>query len=330
MMDENGMASGNKLLDLPIDDLFKETKNAVQKKDHLELKDIDVLVTRFFCKKVVRQKYDELIDYNKLMVNFLSWFEWGGKKKWEEAGEIVKKWQTILELSQLITQAESPQKAYRELKKSSRGEELVELLMERKLLKPSEIQRALEIKSKQQVSKMLSRFENAGIIVREVDGKNVWVSLGIQGTAVYKEYIEPRKLDMMQLIFETLYLYENNELDKAKEELQRVMKREPRNSLVICLLGIVTLEEGNLFEAGKLFSRAVKIGLNKKSTFLVFSILKEKRRLKHLMDEMWAMNLQGDQISEEIKPALYLYGMVNEYMGNKSRANEYYRLVYQV
>ena len=173
------------LLNLSIEEVFKEAENAVDKRDELRLIDIEKRVKRFFCKKIASHQLEEFGQFNKHMVNFLTWFEWGGEPKWDKAVPLVNKWKTILELSQLIFRSESPLKAYRELKKSSYGERLVTLLYEKKFMKPGEIQKHLNMGKIQQVSNLLSQYEHIGIIVKEFVGKNVWVSLGVQGMRVY-------------------------------------------------------------------------------------------------------------------------------------------------
>jgi hypothetical protein len=97
---------------------------------------------------------------------------------------------------------------------------------------------------------------------------------------------------------------------------------------VTCLLGIINLEKGNLHEAGKLFARTIKIGIKKENAFDFFDVLKTMHRFQPFVENMYKMNFQNDKIIKEIKPALSLYGMVYEYMGNKSRASEYYRMRY--
>jgi predicted DNA-binding transcriptional regulator len=177
------------VLSLPIDGLFKEAQNAVEKRDETRLGDVEKSVKRFFCKKIASHQLEEFDYFNKHMVNFLTWVEWGGEVKWDKAEPIVNKLKTILELSQLISRTGSPRKAYQELKKSSYGERLVALLYEKSFMRPSEIQEYLKIGTIQQVSKLLSGYEKNGVIVREIVGKNVWVSLGVQGVAVYNEYM---------------------------------------------------------------------------------------------------------------------------------------------
>jgi DNA-binding MarR family transcriptional regulator/succinate dehydrogenase flavin-adding protein (antitoxin of CptAB toxin-antitoxin module) len=317
------------LLSLSIEDWDGEARKAVKSRNIKALRNMDFLFVRFFCKNVAKQNFEELSKYNKLMVNFLSWFEWGGKKEWDKAADLVDKWKILLELSKNIVETESPLKAFKELKKSIYGEKLVELLYEKKILKPSEIKEELGIKSMQQVSTLLSKLERSGIIIREIDGKNVWVSLGIQGIAVYQEYLEPQKNEIILLIIKVMQMYKNNELDKSEKELLSLMKKVPRNSLVTCILGTINLEKGNLYEAGRLFTRTMKIGIKKENAFDFFDVLKSIHRFQPFVDNMYKMNLQKDKIIKEIKPALSLYGMAHEYMGNKSRANDCYQILYQ-
>jgi predicted DNA-binding transcriptional regulator len=214
---KNEVEGGVNILSLSIDGLFKEAKHAVEKKNEARLSDIEKLVKRFFCHKISRHQLEEFDQFNKQMVNFLTWFEWGGEPKWDKAVSIANKWKTILELSQLISRTGSPRKAYQELKKSSYGERLVALLYEKKFMRPSEIQEYLKIGTIQQVSKLLSGYEKNGIIVREIVGKNVWVSLGVQGIAVYNEYIEPRLPNMSHLNSEAFKIYDRRDSQKAKE-----------------------------------------------------------------------------------------------------------------
>lgn len=317
------------LLSLPIEDWDEEARKAVKSRNIELLDDMDCLFVRFFCKNVAKQNFEELGRYNKLMINFLAWFEWGGKKEWDKAADIVDKWKILLELSKNIIETKSPLKAYKELKKSSYGEKLVELLYDKKILKPGEIKKELEIKSMQQVSTLLSKFERSGIITREIDGKNVWVSLGMQGIAVYQEYIEPQKNnDIILAIKKARQMYKNNELDKVEEEVLHLVEKAPHNSPMTCILGIIKLEKGNLHEAGKLFARTIKIGIKKENVFSFFAVLESVQRFQPFVNNLYKMYTQRDQIIKEIKPALSLYGMANEYMEKNSRANEYYRLRY--
>ncbi len=327
MKRETELEGSAALLVLSIDELFKEAYKTVEAEDLGKLSDIEILVKRYFCKKIAQFKIEELNRYNKLMVNFLAWFEWGGQPRWEKAIPIIDKLKTILELSQLIYDTESPQKAYKELKKSSYGFPLVELLYEKKMMRPGEIRKALEIKTMQQVSNLLSSFEKAGIVIREVDGKNVWVTLGMPGMSVYKEYLKPGT-PYMRKIIEVLRNYDKSNFEKAEETLRQLKEKEPGNPFVICLSGIIAMEKGDLAEAGKLLTRAVKLGidqLDKRRTFYFFYILELMKRLDHLKDLLFELNTCRDEISKEIKPTLRLLGLLYEYSGNTSRAREYYR-----
>lgn len=321
---ENDSEKSPNLLSLSIDGLFKEAQNAVKKRDEARLNDIEKLVKRFFCQKITRHQLEKFDLFNKHMVNFLTWFEWGGEPKWEKAVPIANKWKTILELSQFISRTGSPRKAYQELKRSSYGERLVALLYDRNFMRPSEIQESLKIGTIQQVSKYLSGYEKSGIIVREIVGKNVWVSLGVQGMRVYNEYIEPRLTNMRLLTIVAFKMYDRNDSQKAIEMLEREKEKTPKNPLVLCLLGLIKLEEGNLPEAGKLIAEAAQTIFEKINIFLFFFVLEKMERLDLLKNGIWKMNTQKDEISEQIRPSLRFLGMLNEYMGKNSRAKQYY------
>ncbi len=323
----NDEKNGVNLLSLSVEGLLKEAENAVIERDEGKLDDIEKLVKRFFCKKVVSHKLEEFDQFNKHMVNFLAWFEWGGEVKWDkkETIVIVNKWKTILELSQLISRSESPLKAYRELKKSSYGERLVTLLYEKKFMKPGEIQNHLNMGTIQQVSNLLSQYEHIGIIVKEFVGKNVWVSLGVQGMGVYNEFIEPKLSNMNHLTMMAFRIYyEENNFQRAKEMLEFEKEKDPKNPMVLCLLGLINLEEVNLYEAGMLFTEAAKATFDKMSIFLFYFILEKMKRLDLLKDGIWKINTQRDEISEQIRPSLRFLGMLKEYNGDTSRAKQYY------
>ncbi|MGD2091810.1 MAG: hypothetical protein PVH61_36895 [Candidatus Aminicenantes bacterium] len=328
MSTETSNGSKSRFLKLSVAELFSEAYTAVESRNIDKLRDIDILLKRDFCKKTTGCLRDKLDDFNKHMVNFISWFEWGGVPKWEKAAEIVGKWKTILELSQLIAQTESPLKAFKEIKKSSYGEKLVRLLYEKKIMKPMEIKVELKINAIQQVSNMLSAYEKLGVIVREVDGKNVWVSLGIQGMAVYKEYIKPPLSSMSTRIIQALREYESKNLGKAIQILREVKQEEPNNPFAVCLLGIVTLDNGDLEEAGKLIYQSVKLGIDKEWAFLVFYILEQMKRLESLKNDLFNLNWQKDEISRQVQPSLHLLALLMEYKLNKPRAKEYERLSY--
>jgi len=179
------------LLKLQVQELLSHAQNSIENKDLEALQHIDLLVKRYFCKSIVRNEFEKLETFSKHMVKLFSWFNRGSKAKWEEGVPIIRKWDTIFELNELILGSKSPQQAYKEMQKSYYGEKLIKLLIEHKMLKPSEIAEKLGIK-KQQVSALLGRFEKVGLIIREVHGKNVWVSLGSEGIRVYKKFIEPK------------------------------------------------------------------------------------------------------------------------------------------
>lgn len=314
---------GVNLLSLSIDELLNEAENAVNKKDEGKLYDIEKLVKRFFCKKVVSHQLEAFDQFNKHMVNFLVWFEWGGESKWdkEETKDIVKKWKIILELSQLISRSESPQKAYKELKRSKYGMKLVEMLYDKSFIRPSEIQGALELGTIQQVSNLLSRYEKNGIIVRENVGKNVWVSLGVQGMRVYREYIEPRLNNMSPLTTAAFKIYEEDS-KKAKEKLEIEKEKDPENPLVLCLLGLINLEDGKLNEAGILLAEAAQKTFAQINIFLFILHLEKIKKLEPFMKGIQTMNTQKDEITKQIKPTLSFLSMFNYYIGNTSRAKE--------
>lgn len=311
------------LLGLSIDDLFKEAYKAIEKKDMDKLGDIGILVKRYFCKKIAQFQIEELALFNKLLVKFLSWFEWGGEPKWKEAVPIIEKWDTILEISQIIYDTDSPRKAYRELKKSPYGQTLAAMLYDRKMMKPEEIRNALNIETMQQVSDLLYNFEKAGIIVREVMGNEIWVSLAMQGMELYCEFIRSDESYLMQLIIGALRDLDRMELDKASEKLKIARGKEP---IAICLLGIVALENGKLEEAGKLFTESVDLGIEQGKIFFIFYILEKMGRLEKLRDGIMMLNFQREDISAKIKPTLRILGMLYEYLGNTPRAKDYYRL----
>lgn len=321
---ENDSEKSPNLLSLSIDGLFKEAQDAVEKRDEARLNDIEKSVKRFLCRKITRHQLEEFDQFNKHMVNFLTWFEWGGEPKWDKAVPIANKWKTILELSQLISRTGSSRKAYQELKRSSYGERLVARLYDKGFMRPIEIQEYLKMGTIQQVSKLLSGYEKNGIIVREIVGKNVWVSLGVQGMRVYNEYIEPRLTNMSLLTIVAFKMYDRNDSQKAKEILEAEREKNPKNPLVLCLLGLINLEEGNLYEAGMLISESAQTIFDKINIFLFFFVLEKMERLDLLKNGIWKMNTQKDEISNQIRPSLRFLGMLNEYMGDTSRANQYY------
>jgi len=325
---ENGLEGSAYLLGLSIDDLFKEAYKAIEKEDIDKLNDIGILVKRYFCKKIAQFQIEELAPYNKLLVNFLIWFDWGGEPKWDKAVPIINEFETILELSQIISDTESPQKAFKELNKSSYGVPLVKMLYEKKMMKPGEIREALNIKTMQQVSNLLYTFEKAGIVIREVDGKNVWVSLGMPGMVMYKEYFKP-ETDFNTIDIRALKSLNPNH-EKSKETLQQLIENEPDNPFLIYLSGIVMLEdEEKLLDAGKLLKKAVLLGLGeiyKRLVIDVFIILENMKRLDSLKDRLFKLNTYEDKISVEIKPTLHILGWLYEYLGNTPRANECHRL----
>ncbi|MGE5342015.1 MAG: hypothetical protein ACM3SY_11110 [Candidatus Omnitrophota bacterium] len=320
------------LLGLSIDDLFNEIYKAVEEKDAVKLGDIDVLLKRHFCKKIAQFQIEELEHYNKLLVHFLIWFNWGGVPKWDQAVPVVNKLDTILELSQLIAETESPQKAYKELKKSSYGVPLVKILFDNKMMKPGEIREALHIKTMQQVSNLLNTFEKAGIVVREIDGKNVWVSLGMPGMAIYREYLKP-EIDFNSQITKALRSLNSNNIEESKKTIQQLIKEEPDNPLLIYLLGIITLnEEEKLLEAGKLLAKAVLLGLDAYKGLLIgiFAILQNNdEKLDFLKNRLIELNFYGDKdkIADEINPTLQILAWLYAYLGNTARAKEYDQLV---
>lgn len=317
--------TANILLKMPIDKLFNEAQNAVEEKDIDRLHNIDLLVKRYFSKQIVRHQFEKLALFNKLLVDFLSWFEWGGEIKWDEAEPIVNKWKTILELSQLISLSESTQKAYKEIIKTANGEMIVALLHEKKMMKPADIKEILELKSIEGLSRELYTLENIGIIVREVEGKELQVSLTPIGIEVYSDYIKPTT-KISQLLNMALKDIEKGELQKAKKTLLRAKKIDPDNPFVFFLLGIIALEKKDLLEAGKLFVKAVQIGLEKEKIFLYFFNLEKMGKLDFLKNRIWELNTQRDEISMKVKPSLRILGLLHEYLGDSARAKEYYRL----
>lgn len=318
------------LLCLSIAEQLNEATNAVEIRDINKLYDIDLLVKRYFCKKIADHKLEALNEFNKLLVNFLAWFEWGGKPQWKEAASIVNNWKTILDLSQRTLLTESPLTAYKELKKSSYGRDLVFMLLDKKVMKPSEIKEALNMNSIQQASNLLSIFEKAGIVVREFRGKNVLVSLGKQGIAVYQEYIEPGTVstELGQDIVAALKAYEIGDIANARKRLQTIKENTPSNPFVICLLGMIALENGELVEAGKLLVEAVKVGLDKIRVFMFFFLLEKIKKLDSLKKGIEKINFQEDKITPKVSPTLQMLGLLTEYLGRTDRANEYYRLSY--
>jgi hypothetical protein len=321
---KNEVERGVNLLSLSIDGLFKEAQNAVAERDEVRLNNIEKLVKRYFCKKIASHQLEEFDQFNKHMVKFLTWFEWGGEPKWDKAVPIVNKWKTIMELSQLLSRSGSYLKAYQELNRSSYGERLMALLYEKGFMRPKEIQNSLKIRTIQQVSKLLSVSEKSGLIVRDIVGKNVWVSLGVQGMRVYDKYIEPKLSDMSHLTTGAFRIYEEKDFQRAKEILEFRREKNPKNPLVLCLLGLINLEEGNIYEAGMLFTEAAQAAFDKISMFLFFYILEKMKRLDLLRNGIWMMNTQKDEISEQIRPSLRILGLLNEYIGETSRANQYY------
>jgi DNA-binding HxlR family transcriptional regulator len=317
--------TANILLGLPIDKLFNEVQDTVEEKDIDRLHNIDLLVKRYFSKQVVRHQFGNLSQFNKLLGDFLAWFEWGGEIKWDEAEPIVKKWNTILELSQLISLSESTQKAYKEIIKTANGEMIVALLHEKKMMKPAEIKKDLELKSIEELSRELYTLENIGIIVREVEGKELQVYLTPLGIGVYSDYIKP-KTNISQLLNMALKEIEKSEFQKAEMTLLRAKKVEPDNPSVFFLLGIIALEKKDLLEAGRVFVKAVQFGFEKEKLFLYFSNLEKMGKLDFLKNSLWELNTQRDKISMKVRPTLRILGLLNEYLGDSSRAKEYYRL----
>lgn len=327
MKSDNIETSSDNLLGLSFKKLMGRARDAVSSHNIGNLEDIDILVKRDFCQNVTSLRYDTLEDHSSHLVNFLSWFEWGGQDKWDKAAPMTSKWETILELSQLILESKSPHRAYMELKKSKYGEEFVDLLHERKLMKPGEIKEELGIKSHQQVSNILSKFEKAGIIIREVDGKNVWVSLGLQGLAIYRDYLKKYRLKRIgPLMIDALRLYKSNQLDTAHEIVAQAVEEDPQNTFALCLLGTFALERNELKTAGEYFTKAINQGLDEDQSFLFFYILEQRERLKKLNDGIIEMNLQEDKISQQVKPSLKVLGFLSDYRGDRSRAKEYRRL----
>ncbi len=330
MTEANSIEVSPELLHLSSEGLLEEACNAVDEQNLNKLNNIDRLLKTYFIKKIVRGKFEELNAYNSHLVNFLSWFEWGDKPRWDEAVSIINTWKTILELSQLIREYESPQRSYKKLKESAYGEALVTLLYEKKFVKPVEIMRSLNInlkesQQKRKVSKLLSDFEKVGIIVREVEGKDIWISLGIKGMAIYRDYIKPKTVHINELIIRALKEYERGEFEKAKDLLLSVKEEE---AIALCLLGIITLERGELFEAGNLFTKASELGLDKGRLFLMFYILEKMGKLESLKHGLFKLFLQRDEIVEKIQPSLHFLALLSEYSGDISRAKEYERLIY--
>jgi tetratricopeptide (TPR) repeat protein len=312
--------TANILLGMSIDKLLnEEARNAVEDEDINRLHNIDLLVKRYFSKTIVRHQFEKLARFNKLLVDFLAWFEWGGEIKWKEGAPIVNKWKTILELSQLISLSESTQKAYQEIIKTANGEMIVALLHEKKMMKPAEIKENLELKSIEGLSSELSILENIGIIVREVEGKELQVYLTPLGIEVYSDYIKP-KTKISQLLSMALKEIETSELQKAKKTLLRAKKIEPDNPFAFFLLGIIALEEEDLSKAGDYLVQAVKFGLDKEKTFLYFSNLEKMKKLDLLKNRIWELNTQMDEISMKVRPTLRILGLLNEYLGDSSNA----------
>jgi len=331
MIQEKDSPGSLDLLLLGFDDLVKEAQHAVESKNIDRLHDIGMIVERHFCKKIANHDLEALGELDKCLVNFLAWFEWGGEIKWQEADAIATRWKTILELSQKILQTESPLKAYKEMRKSEKyGQLIISLIHERKAMKPGEIREALNIRSIQQVSKLLSDFEKAGLIVRETDGKNVWVYLGKQGISVYREYISPHEIsaELGVVVAEALEKFKNNDFASAKDKLQKISKESPDNPLVVCLLGIIAIEENKLKEAGDILLKAVHMGLDRIRAFMFFYLLKEIGKLDEIKNGIETINFQNDKISRQVRPTMRLLGLLAEYQGKPDRAREYHRLSY--
>jgi tetratricopeptide (TPR) repeat protein len=320
--------TANILLGMSIDKLLnEEARNAVEKKDIDRFHNIDLLVKRYFGKQIVRQNFEDLKQFNKLLVDFLAWFEWGGRKKWNKVAPTVNSWKTILELSQLTSISESTQKAYKEIIKTANGEMIVALLHKNEMMKPTEIKEFLELESIEieRLSSELYTLENIGIIVIEVEGKELMVSLTPLGIKVYSEFIKPNTKTSQSSI-NTLKKFDNNKFQKEKYTLRREKKIESDNPFAFFILGIIALEKGDLSEAGELFVKAVKIGLDKETTFLFFYFLEKMGKLDFLKNSLLKMNIQRDEISNQIRPSLRILGLLNEYLGDSSRAKEYYKL----
>jgi len=319
---ENKSDGSAALLVLSIDELFKEARKVVESEDIGKLSDIGTLLTQHFCKKIAQFRIEELSQYNECMVKFLAWFAWGGEPKWEEAVPIIEKWNTILEISQEIFETKSLKKAYGKLKEIPRGEILISSLSEKKIMKTEDIKDILKINTKSEALKVLSSLENAGIIVREGEGKNVWFSLGMLGMIVYREFIRSDKADMIQIIG-ALRDLSKEELEKAKEKLLIAGEKEP---IALCLLGIIALESDQIEEAGMRFTRASELGIDKGKIFLIFYILEIMGRLERLKDGLQKINFQKDETSKEVKSTLRILGWIYEYWKDISRANELKRL----
>jgi hypothetical protein len=146
----------------------------------------------------------------------------------------------------------------------------------------------------------------------------------VQGTRVYNEYIEPRLSNISHSTIEAFKIYEVENSTKAKEILESEKEKNPKNPVVLCLLGLINLQEGELPEAGRLIAEAAQTIFDKMNIFLFFFILEKMKRLDLLKNGIYEMNYQEDKISAEIRPSLHFLGLFNEYIGEITRANEYY------
>jgi hypothetical protein len=315
----------NILLGMPIDKLLnEEARNVVEKKDIKRFKNIDSLVKRYFSKQIVRCMFGKLAQFNKLLAEFLAWFEWGGEVvKWEEVELIVKGWETIMDLNRFILDSEITPKAHQEIIKTANGENIVDLLHKEKKIKAAEIYDALKLDPTIELSGELYTLENIGIIAMEFEGKELILSLTKLGEEVYLDYIKP-KTEISQLLSTAFNELEKSELQKAEKTLLRAIETDPDNPFSFFLLGIVSLEKGDLSKAGDLLVKAVKSGMDKEKTFLYFSNLEKMRKLDFLKDSLFVLNTQSDEISAKIRPSLRILGMLNEYIGKTSRANQLY------
>lgn len=312
------------LISLTFTEWINEAKSAIIRRDFRIVEDVDRLITHFLGKKLAGHDFETLAEFNKLIVSLVAWFFWGGETKWTEAVKTIERWRAFSELIHAVAFSESPQKAYRMIKKSSYGELLVKILYRQKALNPGDIRRLLNIRSRQQVSRMIGDFEKEGLVLRESYGKNVLVSLAPTGVAVYKEFLRPQKQTMINI--EILRFFIERKFYEAQNLLKEMMQEDQANPLHFLFLGIVKLQLTQLTEAGNLFSQAMRIGLSKEEIAGLLSLLKGLDRLSEIRQKLVEMNLQKDEIVEKIKPALKILAVLCEIQGNFPRANQFYQL----
>jgi DNA-binding MarR family transcriptional regulator len=109
-------------------------------------------------------------------------------------------WETLLALLQSARRVQSAEQGRRVLKSLKHGERLLRVVAQRAAVSPSELAEALGL-TPPNVSNLLSRMEEAGLVVRRAAGRNVWVALGPVGHEIAEER---RSLPVFEVAAETL------------------------------------------------------------------------------------------------------------------------------